>query len=182
MGGEPACFNLPLDIAVTAYLGLGTNVGERARNLHDALQRIAGIARVDRCSSVYESEPVGYAQQADFWNVVVQISTDLPARQLMDELLAIENAMGRQRSFRNAPRIIDIDILLYDDVVLKDAVLQIPHARMRERGFVVRPLLEIAPDVVDPQTRRPIAELIADAQFERLRVIAPPIQVEHETS
>lgn len=180
-GGEPACFNLPVENVVTAYLGLGTNVGDRRAHLTEAIQRIARIARIDAGSSVYETEPIGFREQADFWNVVLRIATDLPARQLMTELIGIEAAMGRQRTFRNAPRIIDIDILLYDDVVLREPDLTIPHARMHERAFVLKPLLEIAPDVTQPRTHERYADMLQRAPVERVQVVAPPIRIENET-
>ena len=180
-GGEPACFNLPVDNVVTAYLGLGSNVGDRAANLKDALTRIGRIARIQQCSSVYETDPVGYTEQREFWNIAVSISTDLPARQLLNELIAIEVAMGRERTFRNAPRNIDIDILLYDDVVQSSGELEIPHPRMRERAFVLKPLLEIAPTITDPRTHEAYADSVDVAQLERAEIIAPPIRIEHET-
>ena len=94
-------------------------------------------------SSVYETAPVGYKEQEDFWNMVVRCETDLPARQLMQELLKIETEMGRVRTFRNAPRIIDIDILIYEDVRIDEPGLQLPHPRMHERAFVTVPLHEL---------------------------------------
>lgn len=166
-GGEPACFNLPVGAAVTAFIGLGTNLEDRAHNLENALARIGRIVRIDQTSSIYETEPVGFKDQPDFWNVVVRCSTDLPAKQLMQELLTIEDAMGRQRTFANAPRNIDIDVLLYDDVVMADSDLQIPHPRMHERAFVLRPLLEIAPDAVDPRTGARYGDILEHGSFER---------------
>jgi len=180
-GGEPACFNLPVGETVTAYLALGTNLGDRRSNLQEALRRLARIARLEQASSIYETEPVGFKEQPEFWNMVVRVATDLPARMLMDELLAIESAMGRERTFRNAPRLVDIDILLYDDVVMSDAELQIPHARMNQRAFVLRPLVEIAPELAHPVTGRSFADYLRAAPAERVEVIAPPIRFEHET-
>jgi 2-amino-4-hydroxy-6-hydroxymethyldihydropteridine diphosphokinase len=171
--GEPACFNLPIDTVVTAYLGLGTNIGDRERNLQDALKRISAVARIDTVSSVYETEPVGFKEQEDFWNVVARVKTDLPAAQLMDELIAIEKTMGRERSFPNAPRIIDIDILLYDDVRVDTAHLQIPHPRLTQRAFVLKPLLEIAPHLTH------YAEILQNGSFERAEVVHPPLEIDH---
>ncbi|MGQ0816260.1 MAG: 2-amino-4-hydroxy-6-hydroxymethyldihydropteridine diphosphokinase [Gemmatimonadota bacterium] len=159
-GGEAACFNLPAGAAVTGYIALGTNLGERARNLDEALRRIGSIARVEATSTVHETEPVGYPSQPLFLNMVARISTDLPARQLMKELIAIEQDMGRQRSFRNAPRIIDLDILLYDDVVQADDEVELPHPRMGERAFVLKPLVEIAPDLTDPRTGERYSDML----------------------
>ncbi|HEX6558562.1 MAG TPA: 2-amino-4-hydroxy-6-hydroxymethyldihydropteridine diphosphokinase [Longimicrobiales bacterium] len=180
-GGEPACFNLPVEQVVTVYLGLGTNLGDRGRNLARALQSLAGIVRVEQASSVYQTEPVGFKDQPEFWNLVVRAATDLPARMLMSELITIETAMGRERTFRNAPRIVDIDILLYDDVVIRAPELEIPHPRMHERAFVLRPLLEIAPDLTHPGTHERFARYLQHAPAERVELIAPPPGSTHET-
>jgi len=174
-GGEPACFNLPVETTVTAYLGFGSNVGDRARNLADALGRVARIVNVQQASSIYETEPVGFKDQPPFWNMVVRIATDLPAVELLRALIAIEADMGRQRTFRNAPRNIDIDVLLYDDVVLSGTELALPHPRMHERAFVLRPLLEIAPDAADPRSGRRYAEILGGATLERAEIVAPPL-------
>ena len=179
-GGEAACFNLPVGMGVTAFLGLGTNVGDRAGNLAEALHRLAGITEIVQTSSVYETDPVGYTDQPSFWNMVAEIRTDLPARELMSGLLEIEEEMGRERTFPNAPRIIDIDILLYDDVVTSDAVVALPHPRMGERAFVLKPLAEIAPDATDPRTGERYAEMLQRKSLERAEIIAPPLRVIHE--
>jgi 2-amino-4-hydroxy-6-hydroxymethyldihydropteridine diphosphokinase len=173
MAGEPPCFLSEADLHsdVTAFLGLGTNIGERARNLYEALRRMAAVVHIDATSSVYETEPVGYTDQPKFWNMVVRCATDLPARQLMQELIAIETAMGRQRTFKNAPRIIDIDILVYDEVVVAERDLEIPHPRMHDRAFVLRPLLEIAPDLVDPRTHESYADIFQRKELEQALVV-----------
>lgn len=160
-GGEPACLIPPVGVAVNAYLGLGTNIGERAHNLEDALLRLGRIVRIEKTSGIYETEPVGFKDQPAFWNLVLRCATDLPAKQLLHEMLAVEDAMGRERTFKNGPRNIDIDVLLYDDVVMADADLQIPHPRMHERAFVLRPLLEIAPDAANPRTGTRYADILA---------------------
>lgn len=118
-------------------------MGNKRANLRDAIARIAQIMRVDRESSIYETEPVGYADQPNFWNMVIEGTTDLPARQLMQELLRVEKEMGRVRTFPNAPRIIDLDMLLYDDVRINEPDLKVPHPRMQERAFVMVPLNEL---------------------------------------
>ena len=179
-GGEAACFNLPVGVGVTAFLGLGTNVGDRAVNLAEALHRLAEIAEIVETSSVYETDPVGYTDQPRFWNMVAEIRTDLPARELMAVLLEIEKQMGRERTFPNAPRIIDIDILLYDDVTTSDAFITLPHPRMSERAFVLKPLAEIAPAATDPRTGERYAEILASKALERAEIIAPPLRTTHE--
>ncbi len=134
----------------TVYLGLGTNLGDRESNLREALRRLAELVRIEAVSSVYESEPVGFRAQPDFWNLVVRVHTELGPRALLVAIQEIERAMGRRPSFRNAPRVIDIDILLYDDVQLDLPELTIPHPRMLERAFVLVPLAELAPDLELP--------------------------------
>jgi 2-amino-4-hydroxy-6-hydroxymethyldihydropteridine diphosphokinase len=163
-------------IGVTAFLGLGTNVGDRATNLSDALHRLVEIVEIVQTSSVYETDPVGYADQPRFWNIVAEIRTDLPARELMTALLEVEEHMGRERTFANAPRIIDIDILLYDDVIMSDAVLTLPHPRMSERAFVLKPLAEIAPNAADPRTGKRYADVLESRTLERAEIIAPPLR------
>lgn len=145
----------------TAYLGLGSNLGDRERNLARALELLSEKVQIGKVSSVYETEPVGYEQQPLFLNMVCRISTRLSARQLMRLIVAVETNMGRVRSFRNAPRSIDIDILFYDDAVVKTRHLTIPHPRLAERAFVLTPLDEIAPDLVHPEMNKSIAELSA---------------------
>jgi 2-amino-4-hydroxy-6-hydroxymethyldihydropteridine diphosphokinase len=122
-------------------------------------------------SSVYETDPVGYAEQPRFWNMVALVATKLSPEELLQHLLEIERRMGRARSFRNAPRIIDLDILLFDDVVLDVPGLSLPHPRMTERGFVLRPLVELAPDLTDPVSGTPYREILQRGQFESAEIV-----------
>lgn len=156
------------------YLGLGTNLGDRESNLREALRRLAEHVRIEAVSSVYESEPVGFRAQPDFLNLVVRVGTEEEPRALLRMVQEIERAMGRQRSFRNAPRVIDIDILLYDDLNLELPELTIPHPRMLERAFVLKPLAELAPKLVHPRTGRTIREhAAAAATLERAEPVFP---------
>ena len=147
--------------SATAYLGLGSNLGDRERNLALALSLLSERVEVGRVSSVYETEPVGYQEQPLFLNMVCRVTTRLSARQLMRLIITVEKSMGRVRSFRNAARIIDIDILFSDDAVVKTRHLTIPHPRLAERAFVLTPLDEIAPDLIHPELDKSIAELAA---------------------
>ncbi len=132
------------------YLGLGTNLGDRAANLAEARRRLAAEVRLDLVSRVYESEPVGLAEQPLFLNQVAAGETALPPAALLAFLKAIERAMGRVPSIKNGPRLIDLDILFYGDWVLHAGGLVIPHPRLAERSFVLAPLAEIAPDLREP--------------------------------
>jgi GTP cyclohydrolase IV len=142
------------------YLSLGANLGERQGNLLQALQHIRNWASVEKTSSFYQTKPVGYLEQPDFLNIVCLITTVLTPSALLHHLKLIERQMGRQASFRNAPRPIDIDILLYDDLVLQSPELTIPHPRMGERAFVLAPLVEIAPEVAHPVLNFTASELL----------------------
>lgn len=136
----------------TACVALGANIGEPLRQIEAGFSALAALpgTRLLARSSLYCSAPVGYADQPDFINAVAMIETALAPHALLDALLEIERAHGRVREFPNAPRTLDLDIVLYGDVVLQEPGLTIPHARMLERAFVMVPLTEIAPDVVVP--------------------------------
>ncbi len=142
------------------YLALGSNIGNRQENLSIALQRLHEIVDIDKISSVYETEPVGYLDQPRFLNMVCYGQTVCSPHELLRKIKAIEEALGREPSFRNAPRPIDIDILLYDNLCLETEHLTIPHPRMSERAFVLVPLVEIAPTVVEPRSGKTAQELL----------------------
>jgi 2-amino-4-hydroxy-6-hydroxymethyldihydropteridine diphosphokinase len=132
---------------VRAYLGLGSNLGERAAHLEDAISRLNELGRVVARSNMLETAPWGYADQPDFLNMVVGLETDLSPRDLLAAVKRIERDMGRTPTFRNGPRVVDIDILLYGDRRVDEPGLVIPHPRMGERAFVLEPLAEIAPEL-----------------------------------
>jgi 2-amino-4-hydroxy-6-hydroxymethyldihydropteridine diphosphokinase len=159
--------------SVIAYIGIGTNLGERGANLQAAVSMLREFAAVTAVSSIYETDPVGYADQPRFWNVVVQIATSLEPAQLLEELLEIEQRMGRTRSFRNAPRVIDLDILLYGDVVLDVSGLKLPHPRMTERAFVLMPLVELDPELRHPVSGVRFSDVLARGQFEQAERVRP---------
>jgi 2-amino-4-hydroxy-6-hydroxymethyldihydropteridine diphosphokinase len=135
-----------------AYVGLGANVGEPRRQLEAAIDELGKLSAPGRflASRLYRSAPLGYLDQPDFLNAVARVDTRLAPEALLAELQAIEARHGRERPFANAPRTLDLDLLLYADRVVNAPALVLPHPRMHERAFVLKPLLEIAPDVVVP--------------------------------
>ncbi|MBW8383849.1 MAG: 2-amino-4-hydroxy-6-hydroxymethyldihydropteridine diphosphokinase [Youngiibacter sp.] len=132
------------------YLSLGTNMGDRLENLREALFLVDEGVRVDRVSSVYETEPWGFEDQDRFLNIALSGETDLSPIELLDFTQSIERAMKRVKTVRYGPRVIDVDILLYEGVAMDTERLTIPHPRMSERAFVLVPLREIAMDDVIP--------------------------------
>jgi 2-amino-4-hydroxy-6-hydroxymethyldihydropteridine diphosphokinase len=137
--------------AVTAYIGVGANLGEAVQAVRDAIAAIGKLAQtsVTRRSSLYRTEPVD-AGGPDYINAVAEISTYLAAPDLLAQLQRLEQAAGRERPYRNAPRTLDLDLLLYGSARIDSAPLQVPHPRMNTRAFVLVPLAEIAPELVAP--------------------------------
>jgi len=131
----------------TAYVGIGSNLKDPRAQVLQAFNELDGLphTRVVKKSSLYRSAPIGHAAQPDFINAVAQLETGLPAEGLLAELQEIETRHGRERSFPNAPRTLDLDVLLFGNAVLDTPSLKLPHPRMHERAFVLKPLLEIAP-------------------------------------
>lgn len=143
---------MPAEIYSRAFVALGSNLAEPEAQIQQAFAALAYLpqTRLRAQSALYRSTPVGYAEQPDFINAVALLETELTAHDLLQSLLGIERNFGRVRDFRNAPRTLDLDLLLYGDMIFHEAGLTLPHPRMHERAFVLLPLLEIAPACVIP--------------------------------
>jgi 2-amino-4-hydroxy-6-hydroxymethyldihydropteridine diphosphokinase len=152
------------------YLSLGSNIGDRARNLQLALEQLAGPGlRIVRSSPAYETEPVEYTAQRWFVNLVAEAETELFPLQLLSRIGRVERALGRVRGIPKGPRIIDIDILFYGRSVVRSAKLQIPHPGIAARRFVLVPLADLAPDLRHPVTRKTIREMLEAAPPQLVR-------------
>ena len=146
----------------TVYLSLGSNIGDREKNLRDAIAALVEPgARLTRVSSFYETAPVDFTDQPWFLNCVVETETQLPPLELLRALRAIEVQLGSKKEFAKGPRLLDIDILTYGDAAIDTPELQVPHPRMTQRRFVLAPLAELAPDLRHPSWHATVGELLA---------------------
>ena len=144
------------------YLSLGSNIGDREANLRKALALLEEHGRVTRVSPFYETEPVEYVDQPWFLNCAAEMETQLSPHGLLDALLSVERSMGRQRTQPKGPRLIDLDILLFGDLVVDESDLKIPHPSMHERRFVLEPLSAIAPEARHAKLNKTAREMLAD--------------------
>lgn len=141
------------------YLALGTNLGDRLANLKQAITALTPQLEVKAKSQVYETPPWGFEDQPKFLNQVLKANTYLDPEPLLKHLKRLEVALGRKEAFPNGPRLIDLDILFYDDLVMDKPSIVIPHPRLQERGFVLLPLMEIAPNLVHPVNKKSVREM-----------------------
>ncbi|MEX2459209.1 MAG: 2-amino-4-hydroxy-6-hydroxymethyldihydropteridine diphosphokinase [Actinomycetota bacterium] len=162
-----------------AFLGLGSNIGDRLEHLRGAVRHLSDVAgiRVVRSSRVYETDPVGGPEQPDFLNAVIEVDTMLTPRDLLHACLEVEEDLGRQRGTRWGPRTIDIDVLSYGEEDVFEEDLEIPHPRMHERGFVLVPLLELVADPRLPGGRNVTGLKLGPDVLGGVRPFAPPLEV-----
>lgn len=151
------------------YLSVGSNLGDRTAHLKETRSWVERLPKTKflRSSSVHETDPVGGPPQGKYLNAIWEIETALLPRKLKNELKRIEQTLGRKASFRNAPREIDLDIILYGDQVVEESDLQIPHPRFHERGFVLEPLAELVPGKIHPTLGKTVKELLEELQSRR---------------
>jgi 2-amino-4-hydroxy-6-hydroxymethyldihydropteridine diphosphokinase len=154
------------------YLAFGTNLGNRLVNLKTAINNLTPQMNVKKKSHVYETPPWGFADQPAFLNQVVKVETDEEPEHLLKHLKRLEAALGRVPNFQNGPRLIDIDILFYDELVLDTPTLVIPHPRLHERAFVLVPLADIAPDLVHVVLHKSVRELLRMVKIKGIRRVA----------
>lgn len=128
-----------------AYIGIGTNIGNRLNNIKDSVVALSHLpeTHITKISDIYETEPWGYTQQDNFLNACVEVETNLSPKALLGACLGIEAAFGRERPFKNSPRILDMDLLLYEDIIMDEQELTLPHPRIQERAFVLVPLKDV---------------------------------------
>ncbi|HID94009.1 MAG TPA: 2-amino-4-hydroxy-6-hydroxymethyldihydropteridine diphosphokinase, partial [bacterium (Candidatus Stahlbacteria)] len=145
-----------------AYIGIGSNIGDRLFYIKSAINAIAANCEIINVSSIYETEPIGYALQPNFLNCVISLKTSLTPQALLHFLLSIENKLERKRKTRFGPRTIDLDILLYDNLIIHENDLIIPHPEMHKRQFVLLPLNEIAPNLKHPILHKSVEVLLKE--------------------
>lgn len=160
----------------TVYLALGSNVGDKEANLEAAISKIGEKCTLLKRSSIYQTPPWGYQEQDFFLNMVVSVHTELNPVDLLAHLKSSEINIGRQPTFRNGPRVIDIDILFYGQQVLAQPGLEIPHPRLHERAFVLVPLAEIAPDLIHPTKQCPVDTFLVGMEIKDILLYKKYVQ------
>jgi dihydroneopterin aldolase/2-amino-4-hydroxy-6-hydroxymethyldihydropteridine diphosphokinase len=149
-----------------AFIGIGSNLGDKEKNIEDAIRLISesGFTKIVKISSLYKTEPVGYVKQDWFVNAVIKVKTKLSPKELLDSLSEIEKDLGRERVKKWGPRIIDLDILFYDKLILNEEGVTIPHPHLHERNFVLKPFCKIEPEFIHPILNKSILMLYNELQ------------------
>lgn len=160
------------------FVGIGSNLGDKEGNIRNAINLMKGKCRILKLSSLYETEPVGYENQDWFLNCVAEIETKLNPNELLEFLQSIEKKLGRVKTIKNGPRIIDLDILFYGDKIIKEDSLTVPHPRLHERLFVLEPLKEIAPEIVHPVLGKSIREFHSALDGKEAVKLVKPINLD----
>ncbi len=160
---------------ITVFLGLGTNLGNRRANLRRAVTALEQILTVQAISPVYRTAPWGQPDQPYFFNLCLKVATSLAPLSLLAQLKTIETDLGRRPSHRWGPRLIDLDILFYNGLILQSDTLIIPHARLAERAFVLAPLADLAPGLVHPQTGLSVGQMLAEVDATGVQKLAQPL-------
>ncbi len=151
------------------YLSLGSNLGNRKANLLNAISLLSGISTVRKLSPIYKTAPVGFEKQPDFLNIACLVSTTYEPQGFLKEIKVIEKKLGREKTLKNGPRLIDIDIIFWGNEVIKTKNLQVPHPRAHQREFVLRPLSRIAPSFVHPLLHKSVSSLLASLEPQGVR-------------
>lgn len=151
----------------TAFISLGTNLGNRIENLRQSVKLLSVENKIEvlNVSPLYETDPVGGPVQGPFLNACIEVSTELSPEELLTSMLAIEDKLGRVREERWGPRLIDLDLLVYEKRIIDTEFLQLPHQRMEERDFVMIPLKDIAPDLIIPGLKNSVSEILANRKI-----------------
>jgi 2-amino-4-hydroxy-6-hydroxymethyldihydropteridine diphosphokinase len=155
---------------VEAYIAFGSNIGDREENISRALKILKHKIKITKTSSLYETKPMYLENQDWFLNGVTKIDTELSPKKLLTFLKSMEKEMGRKELGRNGPRIIDLDILFYGNMISDDNDLHIPHPKISERAFVLVPLAEIEPNLIHPTYRKTIAQLLSELKYDKLEI------------
>ena len=148
----------------TVYIGLGSNLGDRVANLRLAVQRLSAIVKIEKASQLYVAAPLGYVRDDAFVNAVIKASTTMKPMELLEMMQAIEIAMGRRSGVQYGPRPIDLDLLFYDAIQIETRKLTVPHPRIPQRAFVLKPLAEIAPNLMHPVLYYTVSQLLQDTE------------------
>ena len=150
------------------YLSIGTNLGNKIENLKNAISRLSSIVTINSISSVYETEPLNVQKQDNFLNIAIEVQTNFPPLELIEKLKKIESEMGRVLSESNKPRIIDIDIIFYNSIILDEVRIQVPHPRAHKRAFVIFPIMDLNPAFVHPILNKSLMEISKNLSNQRI--------------